>query len=91
MVMLQLSLWLTRGLLEPTAGLEDSVQGKAQPAGTHTAHGSRIQVLVSALLVPVCPQPADLWDQPTCEPGYEQCRQSEVWRWSVILILQMFP
>lgn len=89
--MLQLSLWLTTELLEPTAGLEDPGQGKAQPAGTHTAHGSRIQVLVSALLVPVCPQPADPWDQPTCEPDYDQCREAEVWRRSVILILQMSP
>ena len=61
----------------------------AQPARTHIAHGGSIQVLASTLLVPVCPWPADQWAQPTCEPDYEQYRQSEDWRQSVILRLEV--
>lgn len=88
--MLKLSFGLLQGYWSPcwTRGFS---AGQAQPAGTHIAHGGRIQVLVSTLLVPVCTWPADQWDQATCEPDYDQCRQSEVWRWSVILILQMSP
>lgn len=66
------------GLQQFIAGLEHSQHGMDQSARIRTAHGDRVQVLASTLLVPVCPSPADQWAQPTCEPDNKKYRGLEM-------------